>query len=267
MDLRPLLRSPWKEEIARRGPDGAQLLARILVRTGLELGYDLRRIQNAGISLLDLRQVADDPSLCQGQFVILRAQLGVRQAAGTGEVVQLVEQRQESYYAGMGQGEEGQGGGGAFSPAQVGRMGGFGALAYGGGSGYMGTPMSSPSPLGAGMAGGLVGPGKPYSGWPYGAPFNNDYQAVGPVYENDTVDTGREAVLELDRLDPRLTPGVDVAVLAQVVGTGEVPGTLGESCRASGKEIVCRHEQVKGTTAPRLHPVHLWILGTNDDAP
>jgi hypothetical protein len=265
MDLRPLLRAPWREELGRRGPEGAKMLGRVLVRTDLELGYDLRRIQNAGIPLLDLKQVSDDPSLATGQFVILRATIGQRHATGSGEVVEAYEQKQVGVYEGMGAGEEGQGGGGAFSPAQVQRMGGLGGLASAG-TGYMGMPMASANPLGRGMRGGMIGPGRPYSGWPYGAPYNNDYHAIGPVYENQSVDTGREAVIDLDRFDPRLTPGLEVAVLAQVTGTAAGTSELGDVCRASDDKnsIVCRKEQVGGGPSPRLKMVQVWILEASD---
>lgn len=265
MDLRPLLHAPWKDELGRRGAEGAKLLGKVLVRTDLELGYDLRRIQNAGIPLLDLKQVADDPTLAEGQFVILRAVIGERHQAGSGEVVQAFEQRQVSVYEGMGQGEDGQGGGGAFSPAQVQRMGGLGGLAYAG-TGYMGMPTASSSPLGRGMRGGLIGPGRPYSGWPYGAPFNNDYRAIGPVYANESVDTGRYAEVDLDHFDPRLTPGLEVAVLAQVAGTAPGAIELGDVCRSGDDKnnIVCKKERVGGAPTPRLKMVHVWILEASD---
>ncbi|MHB1847149.1 MAG: hypothetical protein ACYCWW_20180, partial [Deltaproteobacteria bacterium] len=264
--LEPLLHAPWAKEIVRHGDQGYALVGKILVRTGLTLGYDLRRLQNAGLPLLDMRQVTDDPVLAQGQYVIVRAQVGARKAAGKSEIVELFEQKQQSHFEGMGLGEEGQGGGGAFSPAQISRMGGAGGLGYGG-SGYLGMPYGGSMPMGAGMQGGLVGPGRPYSGWPDGAPFNNDYRAVGPVYENETVDTGRSAVLDLSHFDPRLTPGVDVAVLAKVSGVAH-PGTLGSVCRATGAKedrIECQNEKVSGRPTPQLVPVEVWLLSTNDD--
>jgi hypothetical protein len=268
MDLRPLLHAPWKDELGRRGAEGAKMLGRVLVRTDLELGYDLRRIQNAGIPLLDLKQVSDDPSLAEGQFVILRAVIGQRHVTGGAEVVEAYEQKQVGVYEGMGQGEEGQGGGGTFSPAQVTRMGGLGGLAYAG-TGYMGMPQGSGSPLGHGLRSGLIGQGKPYSGWPHGAPFNNDYRAVGPVYENQSVDTGREAVIDLERFDPRLTPGLEIAVLAQVTGASGGMSQVGDVCRSSDDKssIVCSKEQVSGPV-PRLKMVQLWILeATDSDEP
>ncbi|MHB8418495.1 MAG: hypothetical protein ACYDCL_10495 [Myxococcales bacterium] len=263
MDLRPLLRRPWKDEIGRHGGEGAELLGRVLVRTDLALGYDLRRIQNAGIPLLDLKQAADDPALATGQFVIVRAAIGARKASPAGELVQLFEQKQESTYEGMGLGEEGQGGGGAFSPAQVTRMGGPGALAYAG-TGYFGIPTAG-TPLGRGMRGGMIGPGRPYSGWPYGAPYNNDYRAVGPVYANQSVDTGREAVLDLDHFDPRLTRGMEVAVLAQVVGSSRSED-WSDVCRSNeaGSSITCHKERVQSPPAPTLKAVKVWILENTD---
>ncbi len=264
MDLRPLLRHPWKEEIARRGAEGAELLARVLVRTDLELGYDLRRIQNAGIPLLDMKQVADDPALATGQFVIFRAAVGSRKAQPGHEMVQVFEQKEVGVYEGMGQGEEGQGGGGAFSPAQVSRMGGPGALAYAS-TGYFGIPNVG-TPLGRGMRGGLIGPGRPYSGWPDGAPYNNDYRAVGPVWGEQSLDTGREAILDLDHFDPRLTHGMEIAVLAQVSGTARSED-WSDVCRStdSGNSISCHKERVEGAVAPALKPVHVWLLDGSGD--
>ncbi|HUB07413.1 MAG TPA: hypothetical protein VMB50_10440 [Myxococcales bacterium] len=263
MDLRPLLRRPWKDEIGRRGSEGAEMLGRVLVRTDLELGYDLRRIQNAGIPLLDMKQVADDPALAAGQFVILRATVGSRKASPSGELVQLFEQKQVGFYEGMGGGEEGQGGGGAFSPAQVARMGGPGALAYAG-TGYFGIPTVG-TPLGRGMRGGMIGPGRPYSGWPYGAPYNNDYRAIGPVYGEQSEDTGREAVLDLDHLDPRLTHGLEIAVLAQVVGAGQ-SDDWSDVCRSGdvSGSITCRKERLQGPPTATLKPVRIWILEASD---
>ncbi len=265
MSLRPLLRPPWKDEIPKRGEEGARLLARVLVRTDLELGYDLPRIQNAGIPLLDMRQVGDDPSLSQGQFVILRAVIGSREKMGAGELLALHEQRQVGVYEGKGRGEEGQGGGGAFSPAQVSRMGGPSMLAYGG-NGYFGLPLNGPSPLGRGMRGGLIGPGRPYAGWPNGAPYNNDYYAIGPVYENESLDTGRKAMLDLERFDPRLTPGMEVAVLARVDGVLASHET-NDVCKTAndGKTIRCDQEAVETRPLPKLDLLRVWILSANED--
>ncbi len=262
--LEPLLHPPWAREIASHGAQGYELVGKILVRTGLTLGFDLRRLQNAGLPLLSLRQVTDDPGLADGQYVLLRAQVGARKAVGGQELVELFEQRQESHFEGMGLGEEGQGGGGAFSPAQISRMGGAGGLGYGG-TGFLGMPYGGAMPMGAGMRGGLVGPGRPYSGWPDGAPYNNDYRAVGPVYENDTIDSGRSAMLDLARFDPRLTPGVDVAVLARVAGKA-TQNSLGAVCRpGKSGDAVCKTEEVSSGPIPRLVPVKLWILATNED--
>ncbi len=266
LSLRLLLHDPWKEEIGKHGEEGARLLARILMRTNLELGYDLPRIQNAGIPLLDLRQVADDPALAEGQYVLLRGIVGSREkAAAGGELIAINEQRQIGVYEGKGRGEEGQGGGGAFSPAQVSRMGGPATLAYGG-NGYLGMPLGGSSPLGRGMRGGMIGPGRPYAGWPNGAPYNNDYYAIGPVYENQSIDTGRKAMLDLARFDPRLTPGMEVAVLARVKGVAQMHET-NDVCKSSdhGKKVTCATQMVASRPMPKLDLVRIWILSTNEE--
>ncbi len=195
--LRRLLDGGWDAELQSR-TDAGLLIVQVIAARGGDVYGDLNLIRQRRIPLFSLGPAVENPAIYKGRLVVLRAEI-TDIVVGARPTARLVE---------FGFGYAGQ-----YADA-----GGIRIRESSSGSGS-GSYKSSRNST---RHGERKSEGE-FSG-SYSGSSRSELGVEVKVFDNRAVETGREAMARLSKVDPFLEPGRQFLVLARFDGMREVPG-------------------------------------------
>jgi hypothetical protein len=175
----------WGDDLRDR-PDALGLLTQVVAARGGNVKQDVRVIRDAKVPVFSLHDCVTQPKLYEGRYVMIRGTLDEVRTSGDAVAARLTEHALQA--------EEWE--------VPIGRIHRKVASTR-----YGGAASGNLGPLGAGNLGGHLDVN------------DDDYEMdVARRFDNVTVDTGRDAVVRINRADPYLENGRELVILARFDG-------------------------------------------------